>query len=184
MPKQIKQLVQQVGVQRFEDQAQIFRGGKHSLYCSPLSLESGIRAGKMIADQFLKAAMVELIGNLLKRRDVLLHLIELSAHTLAVLGNESRNAASRNGGCNQDKTVKHSTNKIHGYPGDIEEVGLTAIAQAGRYTVNGQMDRPFHQHIVVTRAIALQQRNLQVIQRVDIRRAGQQTAGKCGVVLQ
>jgi hypothetical protein len=69
----------------------------------------------MVLDEFLKAAMVKLVGDSLERCKIPENLIEHAANALPILRNETRYAACHNHACYQNDTIKNSAYESHGH---------------------------------------------------------------------
>ncbi|OGS96307.1 MAG: hypothetical protein A3H31_06585 [Gallionellales bacterium RIFCSPLOWO2_02_FULL_57_47] len=63
----------------------MFGSTYHGMQCRALIAKGGIRTVKVMLNQFLKAAMVILIGNLLEGLKILKNLIEPTANALPIL---------------------------------------------------------------------------------------------------
>jgi hypothetical protein len=65
----------------------------------------------VVADERLEAAAVQALGDLAERLEVLDHLVEASADTLAVLREETRHAAARHRTAQKHDAVEHATDE-------------------------------------------------------------------------
>jgi hypothetical protein len=69
----------------------------------------------MVSDKLFQTAMMELVGDRLERYDILQHLIEPTADTLAILRDEARNATGRDDSNHQYDAIQNTSDKIHDY---------------------------------------------------------------------
>jgi hypothetical protein len=71
----------------------------------------------------------------------------------------------------------------HYHCGAVGGINLPAVSQPCRNAVDGEMDSPLNQFVIVPGAMALEQGDLQMVERINVGCPGQQATRKCGVVL-
>ena len=92
--RQEPKLLGQITAESFVDLSKLLCGIHHRLDCRPFFMEGDIWTVEVMLDEGVKAAAVIEVRDLLKRREILQHLIQVTANALAVLDHEARRCAS------------------------------------------------------------------------------------------
>jgi ketosteroid isomerase-like protein len=111
MHHEVLQLLPRTALQCVHDSLQAHLCIHHGLDRGPFGTESRIGTDEMMANEGFEAATMEALGDLAKRGQVLDHLVQSPAHTLPVLDDESRNAATNHGTGHEHRPIEQASDE-------------------------------------------------------------------------
>jgi hypothetical protein len=111
--REIGDLLEETAVQGIHRALQPLHAHKEALNYGAFGMEGRIRAVQVILDQLLQITVMILIGELLPRFKIEARLVEATAETLAVLGDEAGHKPAGHDRADQKQPIQKPTQDCH-----------------------------------------------------------------------